>query len=77
MIRNNGFISPAIPFGKSPQSYDNVRGLLGYSQASITNSVTALTASFGQTPQALLIDTSIDANVEKLSDVLAHWSVAT
>ena len=76
IVRNNGFISPAIPFGKSPQSYDNVRGLLGYSQASITNSVTALTASFGQTPQALLIDTSIDANVEKLSDVLAHWSVA-
>ena len=76
-IRNNGFISPAVPFGKSPQTYDNVRGLLGYSQASITNSVTALVAAFTQTPQALLIDTSIDTHRDKLRDVLAHWSVAT
>ena len=75
-VRNNGFIAPAVPFGKSPQTYDNVRGLLGYSQASITNSVTALTASFGQTPQALLIDATIDAHIDKLRDVLAHWSVA-
>ena len=77
IVRNNGFISPAVPFGKSPQTYDNVRGLLGYSQASITNSVTALIASFTQTPQALLADTSIDTHTDKLRDVLAHWSTAT
>ena len=76
VIRNNGFIAPTPTFGKSPQVYDNVRTLLGYSQASITNSVTALVASFTQTPQALLIDTSIDTHKDKLRDVLAHWSVA-
>ena len=76
VIRNNGFIAPTPTFGKSPQVYDNVRGLLGYSQASITNSVTALVAAFTQTPQALLIDTSIDTHRDKLRDVLAHWSVA-
>ena len=75
-IRNNGFISPAVPFGKSPQTYDNVRGLLGYTQASITNSVTALVAAFTQTPQALLIDTSVDTHTDKLRYVLAHWSTA-
>ena len=75
-IRNNGFISPAVPFGKSPQTYDNVRGLLGYSQASITNSVTALVASFSQTTQALLIDATIDTHTNKLRDVLAHWAAA-
>ena len=75
-VRNNGFIAPAVPFGKSPQTYDNVRGLLGYSPASINNSVTALVAAFTQTPQALLADTSIDTHTDKLRDVLAHWSVA-
>ena len=75
-IRNNGFISPAITFGKSPQVYDNVRGLLGYTQASITNSVTSLVASFTQTPQALLIDATIDTHTDKLRDVLAHWAAA-